>query len=117
METDMYQFKSFTLPSLPHRASRAMFAAALALPLFMGAVTTHAQAKPNPAQQQTLAQCLIGCNKHDASCQNSCTQTSSSAAYAKSAGSCVRACADSLVVPGQQQSQTGDLKTCIQACN
>lgn len=109
----MHHVKGFRFPTLLQCASRALFAATLAVPLLMGPAPANAQAKPTAAQQQTMVQCLIGCNKGDASCQSGCIKNSPSPAYS----TCVKTCADSSAAPGQQQSQAADLKICVQACN
>ncbi len=109
----MHYVESFKSPTLLRCASGALFAAAFALPLLMGYAPANAQAKPTPAQQQTMVQCLVGCNKGDASCQSGCIKNSPSPAYS----TCVKTCADSSAAPGQQQSQAEDLKICVQACN
>jgi hypothetical protein len=116
-EKKMLHIEYFRSPDLQRRLFHAMFAAAFAAPLFLGPAPVIAEAKLTSAQQQTMVQCLIGCNKSDASCQNNCTKQSSTPAYFSAAGSCVRACADALAVPEQQQSQAGDLMKCVQACN
>ncbi len=81
------------------------------------AKTGSAQQNLSSAQQTELSQCLVGCKKGDAGCQNGCTQKAAGPDYFKSAGSCVRACADALVGPGENKEQAGDVKTCVQACN
>jgi hypothetical protein len=117
MEKNMHHVRNFKFPRISRGLSLAILAAVFAAPLLLGSATAYAQQKLTSAQQQTMSQCLIGCNKGDASCQNTCTNTNSSPAYFSAAGSCVRACADALVVPGQPQSQTDDLMKCVQACN
>lgn len=115
----MLQAEDFRLRELLHSTLRAAFAATIALAVLAGATASaRAQEKLTAAQQQTMAQCLTGCKKGDANCQNSCTKQVASPAYLNAAGSCVRACADALAVPGQQnQSHAGDLQKCVQACN
>ena len=76
-----------------------------------------AQAKLSSSQQNELSQCLVGCKKGDAGCQNACMQKSTPPDYAKDAGSCVRTCADALVGPGAKNEQADDMVKCVQACN
>ncbi len=90
---------------------------ALAAALLLTAGETHAQEKLSASQQSGLTQCLVGCKKGDAACQNACTQKTTTADFAKNSGSCVRACADALVGPDQKADQAEDIKKCISACN
>ena len=79
--------------------------------------TSGAQEKLSKSQQGELSKCLVGCKKGDAGCQNACMKTTTSADYAKSAGSCVRTCADALAGPGDKNDQANDMVKCVQACN
>lgn len=109
----------FRLVECLHRAGRCSAAFAFALALVFGAgAPVNAQEKLTSAQEQSMAQCLAGCKKGDASCQNACTGKNASPVYAAATESCVRACADALAGPGQQeQSRVGDLVQCVRACN
>ena len=114
----MFQAGQFSFRYFPLSARCALFAALFAMTLLAGPLTSgKAQEKLTPAQEQTLAQCLVPCKKGDAVCQNSCTSKSASPAFFSAAGSCVRACADALAVSGQGQSHISDLVHCVRACN
>ena len=78
---------------------------------------TGAQEKLSKSQRGELSQCLVGCKKGDAGCQNSCMKNTTPADYAENAGSCVRTCADALAGPGAKKEQTDDMVKCVQACN
>lgn len=102
--------------ALPRLAMGVVFSALLVIGVLAGGAM--AQGGVAPAQQQTLAKCLASCRKGDANCQNTCTNKVATPGYFSAAGACIRACADALVVPGQQsQSVTDDLQKCVQACN
>ena len=118
-EKNMYHAEVFALRALLRSTIGVSFAVAFALALLVGApASIKAQGKLTPAQEQTLSKCLIGCKKGDVSCQNSCTSKVATPAYFSAAGACVRACADALAGPGQQdQSRAGDLAICVRACN
>ena len=109
----------FRLREHLRRALRATFAISFSIALLAGSsALVLAQEKLKPAQEKTMAQCLVGCKKGDANCQNTCTSKTATPAYFSAAGSCVRACADALAGPGQQeQSRVGDLIQCVRACN
>lgn len=109
----------FRLRERLHCALRAALAVLSAFALLAGPPSPgKAQAKLTSDQEQTLTQCLAGCKKNDANCQNSCTNKAATPAYFSAAGSCVRACADAMAGPGQQeQSRAGDLIQCVRACN
>ncbi|GBE42576.1 MAG TPA: hypothetical protein ENH05_08655 [Rhizobiales bacterium] len=109
----------FSLRDRLHPAMHAAFAFTFAAALLVGfSGPLMAQEKLTPAQETTMAQCLAGCKKGDANCQNSCTTKTATPAYFSAAGSCVRACADALAGPGQpEQSRVGDLVQCVRACN
>ncbi len=109
----MHHIEGFRSPTVSRFISHAMLAAVLAAPLLLVPATANAQAKPLTAQQETMVQCLLPCNKGDATCQNGCIQNSPSPAYS----TCVKTCANATAAPGQQQSQASDLKICVQACN
>lgn len=101
-----------------HALAGVVFFASLMGALAIGlSLPAMAQEKLTGEQRQTLAQCLIGCKKGDANCQNACTGKVASPAYSAAAGACVRACADSLVAPGRKdESLAEDLQICVQAC-
>ena len=109
----------FRLRERLHPTLRACFAFTFAVVLLVASYASiNAQGKLTSTQEQTLAQCLAGCKKGDANCQNSCTSNVATPAYFSAAGSCVRACADALAGPGQQQqSRVDDLMQCVRACN
>jgi len=112
-QTDGFRSRSHALSSIC-----VLVACTFAFVVLTGSpASLRAQEKLDPAQQKTMAQCLVTCKKGDASCQNACTGKTASPAYLKAAGSCVRACADALAVPGQNQSQVDDLGHCVSACN
>jgi hypothetical protein len=115
----MFQAKDFRLRVRKITAIQALFAAVFAIAIIAGSTTmTSAQEKLTPAQQQSMGQCLVTCKKGDASCQNACTNKIASPAYSSAAGQCVRACADALAVPGQQdKARVDDLVQCVRACN
>ena len=113
-------FQTVGFKSRKHSLSSKYVLFALPFALVILAASTApvmAQEKLEPAQQKTMAQCLVTCKKGDANCQNSCTSKTASPAYLNAAGSCVRACANALAVPGQNQSQVNDLVHCVNACN
>ena len=109
----------FRLRERLHPTLRACAAFTFALALLVGSsASIEAQGTLTSAQEQALAQCLAGCKKGDANCQNSCTSNVATPAYFSAAGSCVRACADALAGPGQQQqSRVDDLMQCVRACH
>lgn len=114
----MLLFVDFGSREYMRRTIRACLAFTFACVLLAGSsASIDAQEKLTPAQEQTLAQCLAGCKKGDANCQNSCTGKAATPAFVSAAGSCVRACADALAGPGQQQSRIDDLVQCVRACN
>lgn len=114
----MFQTEQFRLRDLSHSILSDLFAVALAALFVTGSTTSvRAQEKLTPAQEQTMAKCLVSCKKGDASCQNACTNKIASPAFFSTAGSCVRACADALALSGQDQSRAGDMVHCVRACN
>ena len=93
----------------------------LGLALLLATITlfpgiSDAQVKLSKSQQGELSQCLVGCKKGDAGCQDACMKDTTPADYAKSAGSCVRTCADALAGPGNKNNQADDMVKCVQAC-
>jgi hypothetical protein len=118
-EKNMNHVKFCALRAPLRSSAVAGFAVVLALALPAGVSSpVKAQGTLTPAQEQALAECLTGCKKGDADCQNSCTGKATSPAYLGASGACVRACADALGGPGQQdQGQAGDLAICVRACN
>jgi hypothetical protein len=114
----MFQTERFRVRDLSYSIPCVLFAVAFATLLVAGSTTSvRAQEKLTPAQEQSMAKCLVSCNKGDASCQNACTNKNASPAFFSTAGSCVRACADALALSGQDQSRAGDLVHCVRACN